>query len=593
MASNIFNHIRRGLYDNVYNCIERDKVNVNQRDDDTGNPPLIVAVEENQKEIVTLLLNHGADPNITDWTGKNTALDIAEQKNHIALIEILQKKGARYGSGSSFHLAAKNGDIVSVEEMLNKGHTLNEVDAAKGWTALHYAVHYGQKHLVEYLIVRGVDVNAKDFLGKNNPIDVLALGNRGEIVRILVKAGAKSAYGSSIHFCAETGDFAGVQKFYDVDGKINGRDDKNGWMPIHYAVNAGDIEMVEYLICLGANVNGADFKGEIAPLDLAIKTGNVKMQALLQAKGGTRKKKVETGGSGPDTYIDVSVVLKDEMRRYFERREREEARLKKIQEEEEQKNKNVKNKEKKTINWQDFLKSKNKPAEEIKAVEERKPDPPKPPKKIIKQVEVIEAEVKSSRLELDVIQPGYIFFMDIVGYSKKTTEEQRKCFKDLAEIVKGTIQFKTANALEKLIVLPTGDGMILGFFTYLEDAINCGITVAKAVKNRPDLQMRMGIHWGDVCPLEDINGNLNISGDGINYAQRVMDSGEANHLLVSADVILKYDRPQYVLVQDLGDVVVKHGVVMHLYSLYGSDFGNKEFPSTRVKKIEPLNNKQL
>ncbi len=105
--------------------------------------------------------------------------------------------------------------------------------------------------------------------------------------------------------------------------------------------------------------------------------------------------------------------------------------------------------------------------------------------------------------------------------------------------------------------------------------------------------MRMGIHWGDVCPLEDINGNLNISGDGINYAQRVMDSGEANHLLVSADVILKYDRPQYVLVQDLGDVVVKHGVVMHLYSLYGSDFGNKEFPSTRVKKIEPLNNKQL
>ena len=593
MPINIFTLIRRGLYDNVYNCIERDKVNVNQRDDDTGNPPLIVAVEENQKEIVTLLLNHGADPNITDWTGKNTALDIAEQKNHIALIEILQKKGARYGSGSSFHLAAKNGDIVSVEEMLNKGHTLNEVDAAKGWTALHYAVHYGQKHLVEYLIVRGVDVNAKDFLGKNNPIDVLALGNRGEIVKILVKAGAKSAYGSSIHFCAETGDFAGVQKFYDVDGKINGRDDKNGWMPIHYAVNAGDIEMVEYLICLGANVNGADFKGEIAPLDLAIKTGNVKMQALLQAKGGTRKKKVETGGSGPDTYIDVSVVLKDEMRRYFERREREEARLKKIQEEEEQKNKNVKKKEKKTINWQDFLKSKNKPAEEIKAVEERKPDPPKPPKKIIKQVEVIEAEVKSSRLELDVIQPGYIFFMDIVGYSKKTTEEQRKCFKDLAEIVKGTIQFKTANALEKLIVLPTGDGMILGFFTYLEDAINCGITVAKAVKNRSDLQMRMGIHWGDVCPLEDINGNLNISGDGINYAQRVMDSGEANHLLVSADVILKYDRPQYVLVQDLGDVVVKHGVVMHLYSLYGSDFGNKEFPSTRVKKIEPLNNKQL
>jgi ankyrin repeat protein/class 3 adenylate cyclase len=592
MTNPIFSNIRRGLYDNVYNSIVRDKIDVNQRDENTGNPPLIVAVEENQKHIVELLLNHGANPNITDWTGKNTPLDVAEQKGHIGIIEILQRKGSKYGSGSSFHLAAKNGDIVSVEELINKGCGINEVDAAKGWTALHYAVHYGQKHLVEYLIVCGADVNAKDFLGKNNPIDVLALGNRGEIVKILIQSGAKSSYGTSIHFCAETGDFAGVQRFFDIDGKINGRDDKNGWMPIHYAVNAGDIEMVEYLICLGANVNGADFKGEVAPLDLAFKTGNAKMQALLQSKGATRKKKVESGG-GPDVYIDVSAHLKEEMRRYFERREREEAKLKKIQEEEDEKNKTAKKKEKKTVNWQDFLKSKNKSVEEIKEVEVQKQVPKTPVKKIVKQVEVVDVEVKSSRLQLDVIQPGYIFFMDIVGYSKKTTEEQRKSFKDLGQIVKNTMQFKTANALEKLIVLPTGDGMILGFFTYLEDAINCGITVAKAVKNDPTLQMRMGIHWGDVCPLEDINGNLNISGDGINYAQRVMDSGEANHLLVSAEVMSKYVRPPNVLVQDLGDVMVKHGVIMHLYSLYGSDFGNKEFPTSRVKKVEPSNNKPV
>ncbi len=80
MAINIFTHIRRGLYDNVYNCIEKEKVDVNQRDDDTGNPPLVVAVEENQIEIVRLLLNHGADANCKDWTSKNTALDVAEQK---------------------------------------------------------------------------------------------------------------------------------------------------------------------------------------------------------------------------------------------------------------------------------------------------------------------------------------------------------------------------------------------------------------------------------------------------------------------------------------------------------------------------------
>ena len=583
MAANIFTHIRRGLYDKVYNCIDKEKINVNQRDDDTGNPPIVIAVEENQIEIVRLLLNHGADANIKDWTSKNTALDIAEQKGFRSIVEVLQQRGAKYSSGSSFHLAAKNGDIVSIEEMLEKGIDINEVDAGKGWTALHYAVNYGQKHLVEYLIIKGADVNKKDFLGKSNPIDVLSNINRGEIVKILNNYGAKSSGGVSIHFCAETGDFEGVQSFFDKDGKVNGRDEKNGWMPLHYAVNANDIEMVEFLICLGANVNGADFKGEVAPLDLAFKTGNIKMQTLLQLKGAARKKKIDNGGGGKDVTIHISEEFKKQMQAYIDKRNQEEAVLKKIHEEEV--SKDPKKKDKKTINWKEFLKSKNKPIEEKKIEEVKKIEAPKPPKKIINQVAAIDAEVKSSRLELDKIQDGYIFFMDIVGYSKKTTDEQRKCFKDLGEIVKSTIQFKTANALEKLIVLPTGDGMILGFFTYLEDAINCGIAVAKAVKNRPDLEMRMGIHCGDVCPLEDINGNLNISGDGINYAQRVMDAGESNHLLISSDVMAKYDRPNYVLVEDLGDVIVKHGVIMRLYSLYSSDFGNKNFPNSRVKKV--------
>ncbi len=91
MAINIFTHIRRGLYDNVYNCIEKEKVDVNQRDDDTGNPPLVVAVEENQIEIVRLLLNHGADVNCKDWTSKNTALDVAEQKGFKPIAEVLQQ----------------------------------------------------------------------------------------------------------------------------------------------------------------------------------------------------------------------------------------------------------------------------------------------------------------------------------------------------------------------------------------------------------------------------------------------------------------------------------------------------------------------
>ena len=593
MAINIFTHIRRGLFDNVYNCIEKEKVDVNQRDDDTGNPPLVVAVEENQIEIVKLLLNRGADVNVKDWTSKNTALDISEQKGFKPISELLQQRGAKYSSGSSFHLAAKNGDIVSIEEMLSKKQDINEVDAGKGWTALHYAVNYGQKHLVEYLIVKGADVNKKDFLGKNNPIDVLSGVSRGEIVKLLNKNGAKSSGGVNIHFCAETGDFEGVQSFYDKDGKINGRDEKNGWMPLHYAVNANDVDMVEFLVHLGANVNGADFKGETAPLDIAFKTGNVEMQSYLQSKGALRKKKHDIGGGGKDVNIYITDEVKKQIALFIEKRNREEAAIKKHEEEQTAKEPKKKDAPVKKINWKDFLKLKNMPVVEKKVEEVKKVEIVKPIKQIVNTVEKVDVEAKSSRLQLDIEQDGFIFFMDIVAYSKKTTDEQKKACKDLGVLVKSTMQYKTANALEKLIILPTGDGMVMGFFTYLEDAMNCAIAIAKAVKDRPDLQMRMGVHCGPVIPMEDINGNWNISGDGINYAQRVMDAGETNHLLVSSAVMLKYDRPAYVLVNDLGDVVVKHGVVMHLYSLHGSDFGNKAFPSSRVKKAEPTTNKPV
>lgn len=587
MPANLFSHIRRGLSDNVYHCLVREKVPVNDRDEDTGNTPLVVAIMEKQLEIVQLLVNHGADVNLPDWTGKSTPLDLAEQSGSGSIIQLLKSRGARYGSGSPLHLAAKNGDLLAIEDLLKDGARLNEVDASRGWTPLHYATHYGQKHLVEYLLIRGADVNARDFLGKAHPIDVLGTNNRGDVVRILKRHGAVPAGGSSIHHCAETGDFEGVQRFFDADGRINNRDERNGWMPIHYAVNANDLEMVEFLICLGANVNGADFKGEVSPLDLAFRTGRLEMQALLQSKGAVRKRKHEaTGGPGRDGSIFISDDLKHQIQTYITKRGQEESRLQKIIEEETAKN--PKRKEKKTVGWKEFLRSKNKPVEDVKAAEQKKVEQArKPVRPIVKRVEQVDVEVRSSRLELDVEQEGFIFFMDIVGYSKKSTDEQRKACKDLGAIVKATTQFQTANALEKLIILPTGDGMVLGFFTYLEDALHCALAVAKAVKSRPDLPLRMGVHCGPVIPMEDINGNLNISGDGINYAQRVMDAGEANHLLVSAATMARFDRPSFVLVNDLGDVVVKHGVVLRLYSLHGAEFGNRDFPSSRVKKAEP------
>ncbi|MEN9733416.1 MAG: hypothetical protein RLZ45_1411, partial [Verrucomicrobiota bacterium] len=143
MPANIFSHIRRGLYDNVYHCVVREKVDVNGRDEDTGNTPLVVAVMENQREIAQLLLNNGADVNLPDWTGKNTPLDLAEQSGFLPIAHLLQSRGGKYGSGSGFHLAAKNGDLGAVDAMLEQGQGINEVDAARGWTPLHYAVHYG------------------------------------------------------------------------------------------------------------------------------------------------------------------------------------------------------------------------------------------------------------------------------------------------------------------------------------------------------------------------------------------------------------------------------------------------------------------
>jgi ankyrin repeat protein len=128
-------------------------------------------------------------------------------------------------------------------------------------------------------------------------------------------------------------DFEGVQGFFDKDGKVNGRDEKNGWMPLHYAVNANDIDMVEFLVHLGANVNGADFKGEIAPLDIAFKTGNVEMQTYLQSKGAQRKKKHDTGGGGKDVTIYITEEVKKQIAMFIEKHEKEKLAIKKHEEE--------------------------------------------------------------------------------------------------------------------------------------------------------------------------------------------------------------------------------------------------------------------
>src|SRR5712671_5082335 len=124
---------------------------------------------------------------------------------------------------------------------------------------------------------------------------------------------------------------------------------------------------------------------------------------------------------------------------------------------------------------------------------------------------------------------GHILFIDIVGYSKSLINEQSEHMQTLREIVRGTEQFRVAEAAGKLLRLPTGDGGALVFRTSLEAPVLCALEISKEMKKHPELRVRMGIHSGPVNEITDLNEQANIAGAGINIAQRVMDCGDAGH----------------------------------------------------------------
>jgi class 3 adenylate cyclase len=139
-----------------------------------------------------------------------------------------------------------------------------------------------------------------------------------------------------------------------------------------------------------------------------------------------------------------------------------------------------------------------------------------------------------AELETDAqLEIGHVLFMDIVGFSKLLVDEQSDCSDRLNQIVRRTSQFRAAEAEGKLIRLPTGDGMVLVFFTSPEAPVRCAVEIAKALKDCPDFGLRMGIHSGPVNKICDVNDRANLAGGGINIAQRVMDCGDAGHILLS------------------------------------------------------------
>ncbi len=193
------------------------------------------------------------------------------------------------------------------------------------------------------------------------------------------------------------------------------------------------------------------------------------------------------------------------------------------------------------------------------------------------------APESESNLQLKI---GYVLFIDLVGYSKLLIEEQRERQQLLTDILLATAQVAAATN-EELVRLPTGDGMALVFWTSAEEPAQCALEVAGALKAHSAMQVRMGIHSGPVSEVTDVNGRTNIAGAGINMAQRVMDCGDAGHILLSKHVAddLENSGRWQPLLHDLGEAEVKHGVRVHLVNLCGDGFGYSEVPE-KLKQTE-------
>src|SRR6266581_4812752 len=192
------------------------------------------------------------------------------------------------------------------------------------------------------------------------------------------------------------------------------------------------------------------------------------------------------------------------------------------------------------------------------------------------------AEIKKE-IELEI---AHVLFTDIVGYSKLPINQQRALVERLNEIVRGTDEFHIAETAGRLLTIPTGDGITLVFYHSPEAPVECALEISRALKKRPELQLRMGVHSGPVSGVIDATGKANVAGPGINIAQRVMDCGDARHILLSKHVtedLEQYPHWQPYL-RDLGECEVKHGLRLHIVNLYKDGLGNPALPETLKRR---------
>ena len=193
----------------------------------------------------------------------------------------------------------------------------------------------------------------------------------------------------------------------------------------------------------------------------------------------------------------------------------------------------------------------------------------------------VNAQDRPAEPTLDLpLEIAHLLLIDVVGYSKLLVNEQVELLQQLNQMVRSTECFRAAEASGKLIRVPTGDGMALVFFHSPEEPVRCALEISRALRDHPHIQLRMGVHSGPVNRVRDVNDKTNIAGSVMNVAQRVLDCGDAGHILLSkhvAEDLTQYRHWQPYL-HDLGECEVKHGLHLHLFNLGKDGLGNPQVP---------------
>ena len=418
-------------------------------------------------------------------------------------------------------------------------------------------------------------------------MDVAEGPSRLKIINNLKAKGGKF-YGNdmTLHQAIQMQDMDEVETLLEDESiKVNGRDSR-GWMAIHYAVELNSQEMCDLLFEYKANPNGSCHDGQLNPYEIALDNNHEDLLKYLKTKGclknpnrnkSKQHKTVSTTKIGVNKdpreyksmeFQEVKQAPKSLWGKMTESKSDREARDAALQKEHDERSARIKE-----------------ASDKAKEEEER-----------IKRSRVITWKwgedpfsCKGDSITYDSPCESYTYFMDIVGYSKKSTPMQKKVMDDLIAIVKGTEGYQQAQRQGKLIVLPTGDGMALVFFNSVHAAFKCAVDVGKKCYKSADIGLRNGLYTGPVVPVRDINNNPNVSGHGINMAQRCMDAGDNDHILISNGVYMNVSEMDIpgLKFEDWGPVIVKHGSTVHLHTAYGSNFGRTEFPDWRgTKKAE-------